>query len=37
MKLGKLIEYKEIFFFKDYAENKAGRLVPDLLLFLKKA
>ena len=36
MKLGKLIEYKEIFFFKDYAENKAGRLVPDLLLFFKK-
>ena len=27
----------EIFFFKNYAENKAGKLVPDLFLFLKNA
>ena len=26
----------KIFFFKNHAEKKAGRLVPDLLLFLKK-
>ena len=25
------------FFFKIYVENEAGRLVPDLFLFLKKA
>ena len=40
MKLGQLIEYtipREIFFFKNYAENKAGRLVPDhFFFFLKK-
>ena len=24
-------------FFKNYAKNEAGRLVPDLLLFFKKA
>ena len=24
-------------FFKDYAENEAGRLLPDLFLFFKKA
>ena len=29
MKLG------EIFFFKNYGENKAGRLAPDLFLFFK--
>ena len=28
---------REIFFFKDYAENEAGKLVPDRFLFLKKA
>ena len=28
---------REIFFFKNYAENEAGRLVPDLFLFFKKA
>ena len=28
---------KTAWFFKYYAENKAGRLVQDLLLFLKKA
>ena len=33
IKFGTLIE---IFFFKNYAENEAGRLVPDLFLFLKK-
>ena len=38
MKLGELIEYNKInFFFKNYAENEAGRLVPDLFLFFKKA
>ena len=25
----------EMFFFKNHAENKAGRLVPDLFLFFK--
>ena len=28
---------REIFFFKNNAENEAGRLVPDLFLFFKKA
>ena len=38
MKLGQLIEYKrEIFSFKNYAKNEAGRLFPDLFLFLEKA
>ena len=36
MKLGQLIEYNKIFLFKNQAENEAGRLVPDLFLFLKK-
>ena len=37
MKLCQLIEYeKEIYFFKNYAENEAGRLVPDLFLFFEK-
>ena len=27
----------EIFFSKNYAENEAGRVVPDLLIFFKKA
>ena len=37
MKIGQLIEYnKRYFFFKNHAENEAGRLVPDLFLFLKK-
>ena len=31
MKLDQLIEYNKIFFFKNYAENVAERLVPDLL------
>ena len=25
-----------MFFFENYAENKARRLVPDLFIFLKK-
>ena len=38
MKLGKLIEHtREIFVFKNYAENEAGRLVPDLFKFFKYA
>ena len=28
---------REIFFFKNYAENESGRLVTDLFLFFKKA
>ena len=35
---GQVIEYnKDLFFFKDHAENKAGRLVPNLFLFFKRA
>ena len=38
MKFGQLIEYnKRNIFFKNYAENEASRLVPDLFLFFKKA
>ena len=38
MKIGQLIEYnKKNIFFKYYAENEAGRLVPDLFLLFKKA
>ena len=38
MEFGQLIEYKrEIFFFNNLTENEAGRLVPDLFLFFKKA
>ena len=39
MKFGQLIEYdkRTIFFFKNHAENEAGRLVPELFIFLKKA
>ena len=39
MEVGQLIEYnkRNIFFFKHYAENEAGKLVPDLFLFFKKA
>ena len=29
--------WREMFFFKSPEENEAGRLVPDLFLFLKKA
>ena len=35
MKFGELT--KEIFFFKNYVENEAGRLVSDLFLFFEKA
>ena len=34
MKHGQLTNYK-MFFFKTYAENEAGRLVPDLFLFFE--
>ena len=34
MKLGQIII--EIFFFRNYPENEAGRLVPDLFFFLTK-
>ena len=38
MKFGQLIEYnKRNISFKNYAENEAGILVPDLLLFFKNA
>ena len=39
MKFGKLIEHNKIniFFFKNYAENEAWRLVPDFFLFFEKA
>ena len=38
MKFGQLIEYNKInIFFKNHAENEAGRLVPDHFLFFKKA
>ena len=37
IKFGQLIEYNEInIFFENHAENDAGRLVPDLILFFKK-
>ena len=38
MKFGHLIQHnkRNIFFFKNYAENEAGRLVPDLFILLKK-
>ena len=37
MKFGQLKEYNKIFFFKNYAENEAEKLVPDLFLFFKYA
>ena len=38
MKLRQLIEYHKInIFLENYAENEAGRLVPGLFLFFKKA
>ena len=37
MKFGQLIEYVRNIFFKNHAENEAGRLIPDLFLFFKKA
>ena len=37
MRIGQVIEYnKEIIFFKNHAQNEAGRLVPDFFSFLKK-
>ena len=37
MKVGQLIEYnKRNIFFKNYVENKAGRLVLDFFLFFEK-
>ena len=36
MKLDQLIDHnKRNIFFKNYAENKEGRLVPDLFSFFK--
>ena len=38
MKSRQLIEYdKRNNFLENYAENEAGRLVPDLFLFIEKA
>ena len=38
MKFGQLIEYiREIFLFKNHAENEAGRLVPILFSLFEKA
>ena len=37
LKFGQLIEYNKIFFFKNYLENEAERLVPDLFLDFEKA
>ena len=39
MKFDQLIEYpkRNIIFKKNYAENEAGKLVSDRLLFFKKA
>ena len=38
MEFGQLIELpREILFFENYAENEAGKLVPDRFLFFKKA
>ena len=37
IKLGPLMGYNKIFFFKSYTEYEAGRLVPDLFSFFKKA
>ena len=39
MKFGQLTEYNKIniFFFKNHAENEAGKLVPDLFLLFKEA
>ena len=38
MQFGQLIEYnKNNIIFKNHAENEGGRLVPDLVLFFRKA
>ena len=37
MKFGQLIEHpKRNIFLENYAENEAGKLVPDCFLFFKK-
>ena len=35
MKFGWLIEYERNIFLQNYAENEAGRLLPDFLIFFK--
>ena len=38
MKFGQLVEHNNRnIFFRNYAENEAGRLLADLFLFFKKA
>ena len=38
MKFGRLIEHpKRNIFFKNYAENEAGKLIPDHFLVFEKA
>ena len=37
MKFGQYNMTRETFFFKNYAENEKGRLVPYLFLLLKNA
>ena len=37
MKFDQLIEYNRNIFLKNHAENEAGRLVEDSVLFFKKA
>ena len=38
IKFGQLIEHnKRNTFFKNYAKNEVGRVVPDVFLFFKKA
>ena len=32
-----MVEYNKRFSFKNYAENEGGKLVPDFVLFSKKA
>ena len=36
MKFGQLIEYNRNIFLENHEENRAGRLVPDFLLFFQK-
>ena len=37
MKLGQIVNItRGIFFFKNYAQNETGRLLPEILLFFKK-
>ena len=36
MKLGQLIEYNKILFFKNQTQNEVERLIPDLFSVLKK-